>query len=209
MFNGLIKDFGKIISNDGKRLSVASKLEVSMGASVAVNGACLSVVSFDSKGFCVELSSESANHLALENLRSGASVHLEPALRYGASIDGHLIQGHIDALGVLEGVEVRPSGSDFFVRLPEQILPFVAHKGSIAIEGVSLTISEIKGDIIRLSIIPITLKDTLFGEFKQGRRLHIETDLLARYAMRILEFSGKNAKKELSWDECELYSRLF
>lgn len=209
MFNGLIKDFGKIISNDGKRLSVASKLEVSMGASVAVNGACLSVVSFDSKGFCVELSSESAGHLALENLRSGASVHLEPALRYGASIDGHLIQGHIDALGELVSVEVRPSGSDFFVRLPEQILPFVAHKGSIAIEGVSLTISEIKGDIIRLSIIPITLKDTLFGEFKQDRRLHIETDLLARYAMRILEFSGKNAKKELSWDECELYSRLF
>lgn len=209
MFNGLIKDFGKIISNDGKTLSIASALEVSLGASVAVNGACLSVVKYDSKGFSVELSSESASHLALENLRSGASVHLEPALRYGASIDGHLIQGHIDALGELVSVEVRPSGSDFFIRLPEAILPFVAHKGSIAIEGVSLTISEIDGRVIRLSIIPITLKDTLFGEFKQGRRLHIETDLLARYAARILEFSNKSAKKELSWDECELYSRLF
>ena len=81
MFNGLLKDFGKIISNDGKTLSIASKLEVSMGASVAVNGACLSVVKYDSKGFCVELSSESASHLALENLCSGAFVHLEPALR--------------------------------------------------------------------------------------------------------------------------------
>ena len=209
MFNGLIKDFGKIISNDGKTLSIASELEVSMGASVAVNGACLSVVKYDSKGFCVELSSESASHLALENLCSGASVHLEPALRYGASIDGHLIQGHIDALGKLISTQVRPSGSDFFVRLPEHILPFVAHKGSIAIEGVSLTISEIKGDIIRLSIIPITLKDTLFGEFKQGRRLHIETDLLARYVARVLEFETRIRKKELSWDECELYSRLF
>ena len=209
MFNGLIKDFGKIISNDGKTLSIVSKLEVSMGASVAVNGACLSVVKYDSKGFCVELSSESASHLALENLCSGASVHLEPALRYGASIDGHLIQGHIDALGKLISMQLRPSGSDFFVRLPAHILPFVAHKGSIAIEGVSLTISEIKGDIIRLSIIPITLKDTLFSEFKQGRRLHIETDLLARYAARVLEFQTKIPKKELSWDECELYSRLF
>ena len=209
MFNGLIKDFGKIISNDGKTLSIASKLEVSMGASVAVNGACLSVVKYDSKGFCVELSSESASHLALENLCSGASVHLEPALRYGASIDGHLIQGHIDALGKLISTQVRPSGSDFFVWLPEHILPFVALKGSIAIEGVSLTISEIKGDIIRLSIIPITLKDTLFSEFKQGRRLHIETDLLARYVARVLEFQTRIPKKELSWDECELYSRLF
>ena len=157
----------------------------------------------------MELSSESASHLALENLCSGASVHLEPALRYGASIDGHLIQGHIDALGKLISTQVRPSGSDFFVRLPEHILPFVAHKGSIAIEGVSLTISEIKGDIIRLSIIPITLKDTLFSEFKQGRRLHIETDLLARYVARVLEFETRIPKKELSWDECELYSRLF
>lgn len=208
MFNGLIKDFGKIVANDGKKLQIASSLKVGLGDSVAVNGACLSVVKYDNKGFCVELSTESASVLALENFSANSLVHLEPAMRLGDSIHGHLVQGHIDALGVLEKIEKKPSGVDYFVRLPKYILPFIAHKGSVAVEGVSLTISEIKGDIMRLSIIPLTLKDTLFESFALGRRLHIESDLLARYAARILEFS-KNSKNELTWEECEFYAKLF
>lgn len=212
MFNGLIKDFGKIVANDGKKLQIASNLKVGLGDSVAVNGACLSVVKYDNKSFCVELSTESANVLALENFSVNSLVHLEPAMCLGDSIHGHLVQGHIDGLGVLEDTKKNPSGVDYFVRLPKHILPFIAHKGSIAAEGVSLTISEIKGDIMRLSIIPLTLKDTLFESFVLGRRLHIESDLLARYAARILEFSEnskQNSSQNLTWEECELYAKLF
>lgn len=212
MFNGLIKDFGKIVANDGKKLQIASNIKVDLGDSVAVNGACLSVVKYDNSSFCVELSTESASVLALENFSVNSLVHLEPAMRLGDGIHGHLVQGHIDGLGVLENIKKKSSGVDYFVRLPKFILPFIAHKGSVAVEGVSLTISEIKGDIMRLSIIPLTLKDTLFKSFALGRRLHIESDLLARYAARILEFSNnskQNSNENLTWEECEFYAKLF
>ena len=183
-----MREIAAIRRFEGNLLEIASKLKPDLGASIAINGACLSAVKSEANSFAVELSSHSREQLAIENFAPNARVHLEPALKYGDSIDGHLLQGHVDGIGTLIRRIKRESGEDFFFRLPEHLLPYVSLKGSIALDGVSLTISGLKGVEIMLSIIPISLAHTLFSSFSPGRRVHVETDLLARYAARILEF---------------------
>lgn len=205
MFNGLIREFGEVIKFDGKTLSLKSNLKPNIGDSIAVNGACLSVVKVFDNGFNVELSDESKSVLAVQNLKG--KVHLEPALKVGDRIDGHFVQGHIDGLGEIYKITTLKSGFDFFIKLPSNLMPLMAHKGSVAIDGVSLTINEVLKDGIRLTIIPLTMKDTLFGEYKVGRVVNVESDLLARYTKRILDYKDK--KKELSWEEIDHISSLY
>ncbi|MDK8323126.1 MAG: riboflavin synthase [Campylobacter ureolyticus] len=205
MFNGLIKDFGTVIKFDGKTLILKSNLKPNLGDSIAVNGACLSVVKVFYNGFNVELSDESKSVLAVQNLKG--KVHLEPALKVGDRVDGHFVQGHIDGLGEIYKITTLKSGFDFFIKLPSNLMPLMAHKGSVAIDGVSLTINEVLKDGIRLTIIPLTMKDTLFGEYKVGRVVNVESDLLARYTKRILDYKDK--KKELSWEEIDHISSLY
>lgn len=205
MFNGLIREFGEVIKFDGKTLSLKSNLKPNIGDSIAVNGACLSVVKVFDNGFNVELSDESKSVLAVQNLKG--KVHLEPALKVGDRVDGHFIQGHIDGLGEIYKITTLKSGFDFFIKLPLNLMPLMANKGSVAIDGVSLTINEILKDGIRLTIIALTMKDTLFSEYKVGRIVNVESDLLARYTKRILSY--KNEKKELSWEEIDHISSLY
>lgn len=249
MFNGLIREIAQVASFSGDLLRLRARYRPALGDSVAVNGACLSVTRLFADGFAVQLSSETACVIAAQNLRG--SVHIEPAMRIGDRIDGHLIQGHVDAVGEIYKISKLPSGVDFFIRAPLHIAPLLAPKGSVAIDGVSLTINEVleiggshgrnfnsqglddgnftrKGSrsanfsgaslrglnfsssnsvrdpnssdanlksgaqscAIRLTIIPLTLKDTLFGSYKIGRRVNIETDLLARYVAAQLRFAG-------------------
>lgn len=205
MFNGLIREFGEVIKFDGKTLSLKSNLKPNIGDSIAVNGACLSVVKVFDNGFNVELSDESKSVLAMQNLKG--KVHLEPALKVGDRVDGHFVQGHIDGLGEIYKITTLKSGFDFFIKLPLNLMPLMANKGSVAIDGVSLTINEVLKDSIRLTIIPLTMKDTLFGEYKVGRIVNVESDLLARYVKQILSF--KDEKKGLSWEEVERISSLY
>ena len=185
MFNGLVRDIGSVRSFDSRLLRIVSRLRPTLGDSIAVNGACLSVVALYKDGFGVELSSESAQCLALENFCG--KVHLEPAMRFGPGVDGHLMQGHIDALGVIESVRPNVVGVDFFVSLPAESLRFVVPKGSIAVEGVSLTINDVSATGFRLTLIPLTLRETLFGTFAKGRRVHIETDMFVRSLAHLLQ----------------------
>ena len=234
MFNGLIREIAQVASFSGDLLRLRARYRPALGDSVAVNGACLSVTRLFSDGFAVQLSSETARVIAAQNLHG--PVHIEPAMRLGERIDGHLIQGHVDAVGEIYKISKLASGVDFFIRAPLHIAPLLAPKGSVAIDGVSLTINEVleggnftrKGSrganfsgaslhgsnssgsnsvrdpnsldanlksgaqscAIRLTIIPLTLKDTLFGSYKIGRRVNIETDLLARYVAAQLGFAG-------------------
>ena len=237
MFNGLIREIAQVASFSGDLLRLRARYRPALGDSVAVNGACLSVTRLFADGFAVQLSSETARVIVAQNLRG--SVHIEPAMRIGDRIDGHLIQGHVDAVGEIYKISKLASGVDFFIRAPLHIAPLLAPKGSVAIDGVSLTINEVleggnfthkdrKGShgsnfsdagshganssssnsvrdpnslganlkseaqccAIRLTIIPLTLKDTLFGTYKIGRRVNIETDLLARYVAAQLGFAG-------------------
>lgn len=203
MFNGLIREIAKVQSYQNNTLSLKAKYRPNLGDSIAVNGACLSVTKLYEGGFEVELSRESRTHIAIENLKD--KVHIEPALRYGDRIDGHLMQGHIDFIGTLEKIQKDENGVDFYISLPKEAMKFMAEKGSIAVDGVSLTINEILKNGIRLTIIPITFKETLFKDYQVGRKINIESDLLARYIYAQLQ--GKN--KGLSWEEVERISYIY
>ncbi|ECK2570676.1 riboflavin synthase [Campylobacter jejuni] len=203
MFNGLIREIAKVQSYQNNTLSLKAKYRPNLGDSIAVNGACLSVTKLYEGGFEVELSRESRTHIAIENLKN--KVHIEPALRYGDRIDGHLMQGHIDFIGTLEKIQKDENGVDFYISLPKEAMKFMAEKGSIGVDGVSLTINEILKNGIRLTIIPITFKETLFKDYQVGRKINIESDLLARYIYTQLQ--GKN--KGLSWEEVERISYLY
>ncbi|RTJ90095.1 riboflavin synthase [Campylobacter jejuni] len=203
MFNGLIREIAKAQSYQNNTLSLKAKYRPNLGDSIAVNGACLSVTKLYEGGFEVELSRESRTHIAIENLKD--KVHIEPALRYGDRIDGHLMQGHIDFIGTLEKIQKDENGVDFYISLPKEAMKFMAEKGSIGVDGVSLTINEILKNGIRLTIIPITFKETLFKDYQVGRKINIESDLLARYIYAQLQ--GKN--KGLSWEEVERISYLY
>ncbi|EAH4618866.1 riboflavin synthase [Campylobacter jejuni] len=203
MFNGLIREIAKVQSYQNNTLSLKAKYRPNLGDSIAVNGACLSVTKLYEGGFEVELSRESRTHIAIENLKD--KVHIEPALRYGDRIDGHLMQGHIDFIGTLEKIQKDENGVDFYISLPKEAMKFMAEKGSIGVDGVSLTINEILKNGIRLTIIPITFKETLFKDYQVGKKINIESDLLARYIYAQLQ--GKN--KGLSWEEVERISYLY
>ncbi|MFY4724146.1 riboflavin synthase [Campylobacter jejuni] len=203
MFNGLIREIAKVQSYQNNTLSLKAKYRPNLGDSIAVNGACLSVTKLYEGGFEVELSRESRTHIAIENLKD--KVHIEPALRYGDRIDGHLMQGHIDFIGILEKIQKDENGVDFHISLPKEAMKFMVVKGSIAVDGVSLTINEILKNGIRLTIIPITFKETLFKDYQVSRKINIESDLLARYIYAQLQ--GKN--KGLSWEEVERISYLY
>lgn len=203
MFNGLIREIAKVKSYQNNVLNLKANYRPNLGDSVAVNGACLSVIKLHSDGFELELSHESRKHIAVQNLKD--KVHIEPALRYGDRIDGHLMQGHIDFIGKLEKIEKDENGIDFYISLPKEAMKFMARKGSIGIDGVSLTINEIVENGVRLTIIPITFKETLFKEYKIGREINIESDLLARYIYA--QMQDKN--KGLSWEEVERITYLY
>lgn len=196
MFNGLVREIARVKSYQNNTLSLIARHKPSLGDSIAVNGACLTVTQVFTNGFAVELSRETRTHIATENLRD--KVHIEPALRYGERIDGHLLQGHIDGVGEISRIERNENGVDFFVKIPPNLAQFMAQKGSVAIDGISLTINEVYQNGIRLTLIPLTLKESLFGSYQVGRRVNVESDLLARYTARIIKMQGFNSQNSKS-----------
>lgn len=204
MFNGLIREIAQVVSYSQNILRLKANFRPNLGDSIAVNGACLSVIKLHEDGFSVELSAESRANIAVENLKE--RVHIEPAMKLGDRVDGHLMQGHIDFIGKISNIKKNENGVDFYIDLPREAMSLMSNKGSVGVEGVSLTINEILPKGIRLTIIPITFKDSLFSTFKVGRRVNIESDLLARYVARQL-FCKQDSG--LSWDDVERISSLY
>ncbi|MGP1450123.1 MAG: riboflavin synthase [Wolinella sp.] len=198
MFTGLIRELADA-SLSGDILTLRAEYKPKIGDSIAVNGACLTVTSLFSGGFYVQLSSESKSILALENLNG--KVHIEPAMSLGERLEGHIVQGHIDGLGtVLERVDSH-SGSDFIISVPSLLMRYIIPKGSIAIDGVSLTVNEVFKESFRLTIIPHTLNSTLLDSYKKGRRINIETDMLVRSIAHMLQRG--EAMHKLSWSNID------
>ncbi|AJC91096.1 6,7-dimethyl-8-ribityllumazine synthase (riboflavin synthase, alpha subunit) [Campylobacter subantarcticus LMG 24377] len=202
MFNGLIRELAFVKSYENNTLRLKAAYQPKLGDSIAVNGACLSVTKLFDDGFNLELSYETRTRIVVENLKD--YVHIEPALRYGDRIDGHLMQGHIDGIGEISNIIKKENGVDFYIKCPNDIQIYMANKASIGIDGVSLTINEVLRDGIRLTIIPITFKETLFKTYTIGRRVNIESDLLARYTHRQLHY-----KKEPSWQQIDKIISLY
>lgn len=204
MFTGLIREMAHVKSFGGNRLALKAQHKPKLGDSVAINGTCLSVVSVESDGFSVELSPETLNHIATEKL--SGQVHIEPAMMMGDRFEGHIVQGHIDTIGTIRSITDNGNSYDVIVDVERAFIPLIPPKGSITIDGISLTVNEVMGDAFRLTIIPITMRETLFGTYKKGTRVNIETDVFARYMLHILTSS---TKKELSWNDIDHISALY
>ena len=196
MFTGLIREFALVKSYANNILTLKAVYKPRIGDSIAVNGACLTVIELFDDGFSVELSLESRALLAMENY--SGKVHIEPALALGDRLDGHMVQGHVDCVGVIEGFNQRENGLDIDVRIPEKQITFVIPKGSITIDGVSLTVNDVHKNGFRLTIIPHTLEKTLIGSYKVGRRVNVETDMFARYLHHMF-----HKEKTLDWNSVD------
>ena len=200
MFNGLIRETAKIKSFGNNTLRILAKYKPRIGDSIAVNGVCLTVTKIYSDGFEVELSSETQKIVPLENYQAGKTVHIEPALKFGERIDGHLIQGHVDAVGEILEIKKNSNSYDVVIKTDPEIMKYIAPKGSIAIDGVSLTVNEVFSDRFRLTIIPHTFKNTLFKEYKLHQKVNIETDMFARYIYRMIKHTPDDPnEKILAW----------
>lgn len=185
MFTGLIRELAEVVSLQRHSLKLRATHTPKIGDSIAVNGACLTVVSLFEGGFEVELSQETQNLIALENYQG--KVHIEPAMRLSDRLEGHIVQGHIDGIGVIKEIQKRAVGVDFYIQAPPALRPYIIPKGSVALDGVSLTVNELRGDSFRLTLIPHTLENTLFGTYQAGRRINIESDMLVRSIAHLLK----------------------
>ena len=203
MFTGLIREIATVKSFVGSTLSIRAKHKGGLGDSIAINGACLTVVKVLNDGFAVELSPESQNLLAMENYKN--EVHIEPAMMMGDRFEGHIVQGHVDCIGSVKEIKNSGNSFDVFISLPKKFIPFVVPKGSITIDGVSLTVNDVNAESFRLTIIPHTMKETLFRNYKKGSKVNIETDMFARYVSHIISHQSK-ASTELSWNDVDAIS---
>ena len=193
MFTGLIREMAEVLSLQNHFLTLKAEYSPKLGDSIAVNGACLTVVRQSSGTFTVELSPESQKILAMENYIG--QVHIEPAMMMGDRFEGHIVQGHVDCLGTVSSISNNGNSTDYVISLPCEFSRFIIPKGSVTIDGVSLTINDVKEDTFRLTIIPHTIKNTLFNTYKVGSKVNLETDMFARYIFNM--FKGKN--ESLSW----------
>ena len=197
MFTGLIREMAKVVSFQNNYLTLKAKYQPKIGDSIAINGACLTVVKVTSDTFTVELSPESQKILAMENYKD--EVHIEPAMMMGDRFEGHIVQGHVDCLGTIKSIKSNGNSTDFFVSIPSEYAKYIIPKGSVTIDGVSLTVNEVIEDSFRLTIIPHTVKNTLFKNYKVGTKVNLETDMFARYIYNMF----KKSEKTLSWDDVD------
>ena len=199
MFTGLIREMAKVTSFTNNILTLKAKYKPKIGDSIAINGACLTAVSVNSGTFSVELSPESTKTLAMVNYKN--EVHIEPAMMMGDRFEGHIVQGHIDCIGKIISIKSNGNSTDFFIKLPEKFIKYVIAKGSITIDGISLTVNDVnkKKCSFRLTIIPHTIQNTLFKTYKINSEVNIETDMFSRYIYSMF----KSDDISLTWSKVD------
>ena len=194
MFTGIITDIGTVrtITRAGDtRFEITTAYDLStvdMGASIACNGCCLTVIEKGPDWFAIQASAETLSKTTLGGWRQGTRVNLERAMKIGDELGGHIVSGHVDGLG--EIVSITPDGDSkrFRFRVPHELARFIAPKGSVAVDGTSLTVNEVEGNVFGVNIIPHTQAVTTWGSMAEGQRVNIEIDMLARYVARLTEY---------------------
>ena len=194
MFTGIIESIGNIraLTPKGGDVRVyvdTGKLDLSdvkLGDSIAINGVCLTAVELPGNGFMADVSRETLDCTAFNDLKTGSRVNLEKALTPTTRLGGHLVSGHVDGVGEVIFREENARAIEFRIRAPKALAKYIAHKGSITVDGTSLTVNSVNGAEFSLTIIPHTLTETNMGDYRPGRRVNLEVDLLARYLERLL-----------------------
>ncbi len=189
MFTGIVDERGTVVSRERTRLAIrcpVTAADAVVGDSVAVNGTCLTVVEVRAGGAAFDLSEETLARTALGGLAEGDPVNLERPATLASRLGGHLVQGHVDGVGEVTTVRSDGDGARISVRLPGPLLRYVVEKGSIALDGVSLTVAALRDDVIEIALIPHTLGVTTFGDRAPGDPVNVEVDVVAKYVERLV-----------------------
>ena len=194
MFTGIIEAIGTVVDIQDRGGDVRLRIDtgpldlgdVAPGDSIAVNGVCLTAVELPGDGFVADVSCETLSLTSLGQLAAGGLVNLEKALTLATRLGGHLVSGHVDGLGTVIERHDDARSVRFTIEAPDHLARYIAHKGSITVDGTSLTVNSVDGKRFELNIVPHTLKETIMGDYVAGRRVNLEVDLVARYLERLL-----------------------
>lgn len=204
MFTGIVEDVGRVEELKPKTKEVLFTIgaknidvkEMKLGDSISVNGVCLTLISFKNNTFTVEASHETLRRTTLSKLKVGSKVNLERPLKLGERLGGHIVNGHVDGIGRVESIGRRGKSLEFWFSIPKGHSKYAVEKGSIAIDGVSLTINALNGDRFSVNIIPYTQEATIFSNLKPGDSVNIEFDIIGKYVEKFL-MRGRS-KKDIS-----------
>jgi riboflavin synthase len=194
VFSGLVKGIGRVAARTGSGLDARFVVELgsaavaplAVGGSIAVNGVCLTAVAATASTFTADVSAATLAVTTLGRLEAGAPVNLEPPLKAGDPLDGHLVTGHVDGIGEVRSVEPVGGSTRLVVAVPAELERYIATKGSVAVDGVSLTVNAVRGAELEVNIIPHTQSVTILGAYARGTAVNIEVDMLARYLERLV-----------------------
>ena len=209
MFTGIIQSIGEIRTVEARggdlRLVVGTGQlpmhEVALGDSIAVNGVCLTVVAMTKHSFTADVSGETVSRTTVAEVKAGSKVNLEMAMLPTTRLGGHLVSGHVDGVGEIKRRWSDARSERFVIAAPQALAKYIAEKGSICVDGISLTVNAVQGSEFELTIVPHTLQATTMGDFQVGRRVNLEVDIIARYLERLLsadsEIPGAGVSREL------------
>ena len=189
MFTGIVRERGRVAAFDGSYLRVeapGTAADVAVGDSIAIAGVCLTVVEKDGSALAFDAVPETVGRTALGRLGPGDAVNVEPALRAGEPLGGHVVQGHVDGVGRVRSVAPDGQGERLWVDVPPGILRYCVEKGSVAVDGTSLTIAALDHDGFEVALIPHTLAETTLGGLRPGDEVNLEADILAKYVERLI-----------------------
>ena len=197
MFTGIITDIGtvaSVVNNGGDmRIGIYTSYDlddVDIGASIACSGCCLTVVKKIDDIFMVDVSAETLSKTNIGSWNEGAKINLERALKMGDELGGHIVSGHVDGLATLKSITKEGDSHRLVFDVPKDLGSFIAPKGSVSLDGISLTVNEVDGTTFGVNIIPHTWENTTLGQIKEGDSIHIEIDMLARYVARALAYQA-------------------
>ena len=194
MFTGIIEELGKVSAiekqPDAIRLTIACKevlSDLKRGDSISCSGTCLTAIEIDDEGFTADVMLETIRRSSLDGVKVGDPINLERAMNAAARFGGHIVQGHVDGVGEFVSREKSDNWDWVKIRLPKELMKYVVHKGSITLDGISLTVNDIEDDVIALSLIPETLRVTTLGYKKPGDKINVEADVLAKHVEKLME----------------------
>lgn len=204
MFTGIIEAVGRLrainSSGDGARVVIDTATldlsDVKLGDSIATNGICLTVVAVDGASFSADVSSETLTRTGLASYQMGDSVNLEKAMLPTTRFGGHMVSGHVDGISEITSIEHKGNSIDYWLTMPEDLAPYIAEKGSITIDGTSLTVNGLSDDKFRITIVPHTTEQTIISKYQTGTKVNIEVDLIARYIERLLTKQTPQTQQE-------------
>jgi len=197
MFTGIVEELGRVVAVDAKAAGARLAIECShvlqdatVGASIAVNGACVTAVELSANQFAAELAPETLQRTNFGSLKPGAPVNLERPLRANSRLDGHFVLGHVDGTAEIVSLESLGEGNWWLrIRVPQELTRYIVMKGSVAVDGISLTVAEISGDVVSFTIIPHTYEHTTLHAYSAGSRVNLEVDILAKHLEKLVPAS--------------------